>query len=171
MTGLIVDRDLLPIPSRLYSLEILHAVSTLGRDSGVTFGRLGDNLNMSKPALSNTLKDLMHEGFVRKADDGLYYVTPDGRAFLERIEKESGFAAEVLRLITKRLGSHESKVSSMAAFIEQKIDADPRLNVPDEYRQLLRKYIVSKMEQLLSDVSLGKYRQRLVADAEVPKAN
>jgi DNA-binding MarR family transcriptional regulator len=135
----------------MYSLEVLHAIATYSTRCGVSFTRLGDILVISKPALSNTLKDLVEQKFIEKRDDGLYHVTTKGTEFLERIKKEDGYTAEILRLSMEKLEAQRN-ITSMVKFIEQRIEADPRIIIPQDRKRELRQYIELKVKQVLTEI-------------------
>jgi DNA-binding PadR family transcriptional regulator len=163
----VLDRSILPVPSRMYSLEILNAVASLQNGSAVTFTALGDTLFISKPALINTLRDLIRQGLVRKDEtDRFYVVTAEGVQFLEKIRKENTYVDEILRLMLRKLEARNS-IASMVASIEQKVIADPELRkaIPSDKQQQLREYIALKIEKLLEEISQGYFLQQAASSA------
>lgn len=166
----IIERTCLPIPNRSYSLDVLHTVAMLGSEGGVRFTRLGDALYISKPALSNTLKDLVEEGFLEKGNHGLYGVTTKGEEFLQRIRKEDAYTAEILRLSMERLQAQKN-VGPMVAAIERRLEADPELRIPAHMREKVREYISLKIQELVTSIYRDFSKKDTSSSSRSPRAD
>jgi len=132
-----------PVSGRKYSLEILQILGV--SPQGLSFMELYRRTHASKPCVSFTIKDLIHNSYVEKDPSGLYKISSKGLHFLSEV-KTSGDEIPFWGI--------ELLVQMVEKNLNQPIrDKKERLKLEDFFRRRIESqinyaagYITAKME-------------------------